>query len=197
MSEAVNKVIDLVKRHEVKGTEKPSNAHRAVGWDEFLNVLTATREFFTSRHRENSMIMLLTVLTIQWQLIARIDDMMRLQTSTILFNSDNPFTIYIKMCWSKNIRTERDSPTQIIFASMDPIVCPLLNLSVMMEVIGTTGGLLFGRSNKTVANLLKQVYKSSLFTAKRPGKLGTHSIRKVLDGAPLSHAPDCSKHTVS
>ena len=187
MSEAANKVIDLVKRHEVKGTGKASNARRAVEWAEFLNVLTAAREFFTSRQRESSMILLLTVLTIQWQLIARIDDMMRLKTSTILFNSDNPFTIYIKMCWSKNIRTERDSPTQIIFAAMDPIVCPLLNLSVMMEALGTVGGMLFGRSNKTAANLLKQVYKSTLFTAQRPGKLGTHSIRK----GPATYAHRC------
>ena len=57
----------------------------------------------------------------------------------------------------------------------------------MMEVTGTSGGLLFGRSKKTAANLLKQVYKSPLFTAKRPGKLGTHSIRK----GPATYAHRC------
>jgi len=125
-SRAANKVIEVVKKHEVQGTGKPSNARRAVEWDEFKNVLAATREFYSSRHREEVMILLLTILTIQWQFIGRIDDMMRLATSTVLFNSDHPFTLYIKMCWSKNIRTERDSPTQILFASMDPAVCPLL-----------------------------------------------------------------------
>ncbi|KAL3772556.1 hypothetical protein ACHAWU_006754 [Discostella pseudostelligera] len=186
-SRAANKVIEVVKKHEVQGTGKPSNARRAVEWDEFKNVLAATREFYSSRHREEVMILLLTILTIQWQFIGRIDDMMRLATSTVLFNSDHPFTLYIKMCWSKNIRTERDSPTQILFASMDPAVCPLLHLAVMMEAVGTAGGLMFGRTNKTAANLLKQVYESPLFTSQKPGKLGTHSIRK----GPATFASRC------
>lgn len=186
-SSAVNKLIDLVKKHEAHKTGKESNARRAVEWEEFENVLTATRQFFSSRGREDAMIILLTILTIQWQFIGRIDDMMRLATSTVLFNSDNPFTLYIKMCWSKNIRTERESPTQIMLAAMNPLVCPLLHLAVMMEAIGTTMGILFGRSNKTAANLLKQVYGSPLFKAKRPGKLGTHSIRK----GPATYAHRC------
>jgi len=53
-----------------------------------------------------------------------------------------------------------------------------LNLAVMMETVGTEGGMLFGRSHKTAANHLKQVYSSSFFSSTRPGKLGTHSMRK-------------------
>ena len=83
------------------------------------------------------------------------------------------------MCWSKNIRTESQSPTQILFAAMDPIVCPLLNVAILMETVGSDAGLMFGRSNKTAANLLKQVYASAFFTLQRPGKLGTHSMRRV------------------
>jgi len=47
-----------------------------------------------------------------------------------------------------------------------------------METVGTEGGMLFGRSHKTAANHLKQVYSSSFFSSTRPGKLGTHSMRK-------------------
>ena len=137
-----------MKKHETRGTGKPSNARRAVEWDEFLNVLVAAREYFSSRHREDSMIILLTVLTVQWQFIARIDDMMRLKTSTVLFNPDHPFTLYLRMCWSKNIRTERECPKQIMVASMNPIVCPLLNLSVMIEVVGTRGEMFLGAQTK-------------------------------------------------
>ena len=175
-SSAVNKVIKKVKRHEVRGTGVPTNARRAVEWQEYLNVLIATRIIFSNK--QTAMIRLLAILTLQWQFIARIDDCMKLSTTTVLLNYSAPFTLYIKMVWSKNIRSERESPTQIMFASMDPIVCPLLNLAVFMETVGTEGGLLFGRSAKTAANFLKQVYSSPLFTSQRPGKLGTHSMRK-------------------
>jgi hypothetical protein len=37
------------------------------------------------------------------------------------------------MRWSKNIRDEREVPTQIIFGFMDPLVCPLLNLASFLE----------------------------------------------------------------
>ncbi len=108
------------------------------------------------------MIFLLAVLTLQWQLIARINNIMQLAMSTLLINYREPFTLHIKMCWSKIFRTERQSPTQILFASMDPIVCPLLNISILMETVGSEGGgLIFGKTNKTAANLLKQVYQSA------------------------------------
>ena len=175
-SSAVNKVIATVKKHEVRGSGVPSNARRAVEWQEYLNVLIATRIIFSNK--QAIMIRLLAMLTLQWQFIARIDDCMKLSTTTVLFNYSAPYTLYIKMVWSKNIRSERESPTQIMFASMDPIICPLLHLAVLMETVGTEGGHLFGRSPKTAANFLKQVYSSSFFTSQRPGKLGTHSMRK-------------------
>ena len=177
-SSAVNKFISKVKKHEVRGTGVASQARRAVEWEEFINVLIATREVFSTPGKERAMIFLLAVLSFQWQLIARIDDIMQLATSTILFNYRDPFTLHIKMCWSKNIRTERQSPTQILFPAMDPIVCPLLNIAILMEMVCSEGGLLFGKTNKTAANLLKQVYGSHFFTSQRPGKLGTHSMRK-------------------
>lgn len=175
-STAVNKLISKVKKHEVRGSGVPSQARRAVEWEEFLDVLIATSEVFATK--ESAMVFLLAVLTLQWQLIARIDDVMQLKTSTILFNYRDPYSLHIKMCWSKNIRTERQSPTQILFAAMDPIVCPLLNIAILMETLGSEGGLIFGRSKQTAAHLLKQVYSSSAFTSQRPGKLGTHSMRK-------------------
>jgi hypothetical protein len=80
---------------------------------------------------------------------------MQLVTTTVPYNYSVLFTLYIKMVWSKNIQMERESPTQIL----------LLNLAVIMETVGTEGGMLFGRSHKTVANHLKQVHSSSFFSS--------------------------------
>ena len=151
-------VLDLVAKHEVGGTGKPSNACRAVEWEWYVNVLMAARDHFLSQHKEQFMIVLLFILTFQWQFIARNDDMMRLVTSTIHFNSSDQFMLHVKNCCSKNIRTERESPTHIMLAAMVPIVCPMLSLAVLMETVGLGAGLLYGRCSKTAANLLKHVY---------------------------------------
>ena len=115
------------------------------------------------------MIRLLALLTLQWHFIGRIDDCMQLATTTVLYNYSTPFTLYIKMVYSKNIQSERESPTQIFLAAMNPLVCCLLNLAVMMETVGTEGGMLFGCSHQTSSNNLKQVYSSSVFSSTRPG----------------------------
>ena len=66
-----------------------------------------------------------------------------------------------------------------MLAAINPLVCPMLNLAVMLETVGAgENGMLFGCSHKTASNNLKQVYSSPFFTSTRPGKLGTHSIRK-------------------
>jgi hypothetical protein len=70
------------------------------------------------------------------------------------------FTLHIKMSWSKNIRTEMQSPTQILLAAIDPIICPLLNLSVFIETFGGHGGLMFDRAKKTTTNLIDEILAS-------------------------------------
>ena len=153
LSRAVHHMIQKVKVHEVRGTGVQSNARRAVEWEEFVNVLVAVREIY-SESKAHSMLMTLSVLTLQWQLIGRIDDIMQLRTSTVLFNVRDSFTLHIKMSWSKNIRTEIQSPTQILIAAMDPIICPLLNLAVFIETFGGHGGLMFDRAKKLPLTLL-------------------------------------------
>ena len=58
------------------------------------------------------------------------------------------------MSWSKNIHTEMQLPTQILLAAMDPIICPLLNLVVFIEMFGSHGGLMFGCTKKLPLTLL-------------------------------------------
>ncbi len=175
-SSAVNNMIRGIALHQVRGTGVKPSARRAFEWVEFVSVLLATRQLFS----ETITSTLLAVMTLQWQLIGRIDDVMKLATSTVLKHTLYPFALNIKMCWSKNIRTEQESPTQILFASMDPLICPLLHLGIFMETVGTqAGGFLFGQSNRNTSGFLKQILKSRFFTPVfQTGKLGTHSIRK-------------------
>jgi hypothetical protein len=176
-SKAVHHMIQKVKVHEVRGTGVKSNARRAVEWEEFVNVLVVVREIY-SESKEYSMLMVPSVLMLQWQLIGRIDDIMQLQTSTVLFNVRDSFTLHIKMSWSKNIRTEMQSPMQLLLTAMDPNICPLLNLTVFIETFGGHGGLMFDRAKKTTTNLIDVILASSNFRAQRAGRVGTHSFRK-------------------
>ena len=85
------------------------------------------------------MYMILAVMSLQWHFIGRIDDIISLVTTTIQHNLRHPFCLQLKMRKSKNIRSERDMPTQIFFASMDPFICPVLNLAVYVDMFGTQG----------------------------------------------------------
>jgi len=67
-SRVVHHMIQKVKVDEVRGTGVQSNAGRAVDWEEFVNVLVVVREIY-SKSKEYSMLMALSVLMLQWQLI--------------------------------------------------------------------------------------------------------------------------------
>ena len=72
-------------------------------------------------------------------------------------------------------------PTQILFASMDPLVCPYLNLAVYVEMFGTggLGGEIFDcKSTRNFTNYLEKLFASPFFKAVREGMVGSHSLRK-------------------
>ena len=123
---------------------------------------------------------LTAVFCLQWQIIGRIDDVIKHAKGSLLFNPREPYTLNVKMTWSKNIREEREAPTQILFGAMDPIVCPLLNIAMWLEGSDYYSLLLFGnhRSNHAVSSLLESIFKNVLFCKIKEGLLGTHSICK-------------------
>ena len=178
-SQAVNELVKLIEKHEVRGTGIATVARRAIEWDEYIMLLIAARQVFSQR--EKIVHLMLAVMTLQWHLIGRIDDVMELVTTTIQKNLRHPFCLQLKMRKSKNIRSERDMPTQIIFGSMDPLVCPLMNLAVYVEKFGTRG---FGRkifdcqSTRGFTNSLDKLFSSSFFVAVKAGFVGSHSLRK-------------------
>ncbi|KAG4044104.1 hypothetical protein PC123_g20444 [Phytophthora cactorum] len=66
-------------------------------------------------------------------MVARIDDMMKLQFGNFSPNAEYASTLLFQMRWSKNIQEERDAPEQIVAGSMDPKMRAILNLAVYIE----------------------------------------------------------------
>ncbi len=111
-----------------------------------------------------------------------IDNIMSLVTTTIQPNLCHPSCLQLKMRKSKYIRSKQDMTTQIFFASMDPLICPVLNLAVYVEMFGTDEGvgrnIFQGNTTKRFVKYLDKLFASNRFQAVRAGKLGTHSLRK-------------------
>ena len=97
MSSAVKKLLDEVGVFEVRGEGVPPNARRPLEWEEFVDTLIAAHQTLSAETKH----LMLAVLTLQWQFIGRIDDMMKLATSTIVKHMQYPFALSLKMCWSK------------------------------------------------------------------------------------------------
>ena len=112
-------------KFEVRQEGVSSQARRPLEWEEFYLLLVLIRHLFAD---SDMWFFLTAVFCLQWQTIGCIDIVMKLAKGLLLFDTHEPSTLYVKMTWSKNIREEREAPTQILFGSMDPIVCPLLNI---------------------------------------------------------------------
>ncbi|ETN10651.1 hypothetical protein PPTG_09758 [Phytophthora nicotianae INRA-310] len=93
-SDAVNKLIKKVKKFEVRREGADSQARRAVEFNEFLNLLQLIRAQWKS---DVSAYMVSSMLTLQWHICARIDDMMKLQFSNFSPNTQYPSTLLLQM----------------------------------------------------------------------------------------------------
>jgi hypothetical protein len=120
----------------------------------------------------------------QWHLIARVDDMMKLRVKDITANLEHPESICVQMRWSKNITEERESPRQIVLGSLDERMCVLLNLAVFIELLNDPCGgdeFLFGNGvdgDRGIRTSLNDVLGSIVLPSLSSGNLGTHSMRK-------------------
>ncbi|RLN49610.1 hypothetical protein BBJ28_00002631, partial [Nothophytophthora sp. Chile5] len=89
-SDAVNKLIKRVKRFEVRREGVSSNARRSIEFDEFINLLSLVR---SEEERGGTRHLVGSALTLQWHIMARIDDMMKLQFSNFMPNPQYPSTL--------------------------------------------------------------------------------------------------------
>ena len=188
-SKEVNECIKSVMKSEVRKQGVNSAARRALEYKEFLNLLTIVRKnaFDEDQTGQGQLkwIRLLSLLTLQWQLIGRMDDMMHLNFSCLTPNIQFPFSLNSRLRWSKNIREEQDVPGQIVVSSNDYKLDPLLNLGIYLEAYGREqsisreDSLYGGESNSyTVRRLFDSVLSNDDFKKLVKGNLGTHSVRK-------------------
>jgi len=75
-SDAVNEVTAKVTKFEVRVEGVASQARCPIKWEEFISILVAIQKFYPGREL---MELMLSVLTLQWQLVGRIDDVMKLR----------------------------------------------------------------------------------------------------------------------
>jgi hypothetical protein len=107
MSKEVNKLIDLIKKLEVRKQGKKSNAKRDMKRAKFkktLQLLQASRGF-ANQYKTT------TMLKLQFHLIARMDDVCNLESSDLREHETfGAFALQTQVAWSKNVNEERDCP---------------------------------------------------------------------------------------
>jgi hypothetical protein len=188
-SKEVNDLIKAVKKKEVRKQGKPSNAKRALDLIEMkqvLNLLESTPE-------ENSLMRYVVTAFVKFliHMIARPDDTAELEFDDIKVNTQFPFALLVKMCWSKNITEERESSEQIILGAMDPLFCVLIALAIHLELwmesgLGYTNDNIFGLESdipvdakKRISGRLKSdIFENPNFIKTKPGPVGIYSLRK-------------------
>ncbi len=81
-SDAFNEVISNIKI-EVRGEGVASQARHPIKWEDFNSILIAIQIFYPDQELKDLM---LSICNLQWQLIGRIDDVMKLDKSSLSFN---------------------------------------------------------------------------------------------------------------
>jgi hypothetical protein len=129
-----------------------------------------------------------SVLTLQWYLIGRIDDMMILKVDCISPNINQPDTASSKIEWSKKITEETESAEQIIIGANDPTLCPQIAIGVYFELLGHFDAshiqptyFLLGdavNGDHLAHNQLDSVWSNTKFNKSKHVKLGTHVVPK-------------------
>lgn len=143
-SSIVNAVINSVKIHETRGEGKEPEEKREFSIHEFLELLALNRndpcltdaaiEDRRSKH-VTGMFMTAALWNLQWQIIGRVDDMVKLSTSEIGVSPHHQFVLTVSMRWSKNIRRRKQISPQIVLGSMEHVLCPLLSLALYAAVL--------------------------------------------------------------
>ena len=84
-----------------------------------------------------------------FHLIARDDDASHIKKENLVVSTQYPWTLTVKLRWSKNVNEPRDCPHQILLGVMDVRYCVLLSMAIFLEYwiesgAGMTSPWLFG-----------------------------------------------------
>ena len=138
--------------------------------DEFLNLLKLLYE-------EKECYLLRFALTLQWHIMGRIDDALKLKFENFVPNLEYPFSMNIKLMWSKNITEEREVPKQIIFGSFDHRICPIIHMAIycfsLENKIFSSKDFIFGQfGDRNLRIILQKIWDKSCFKKLLKGPLG-------------------------
>ena len=123
-------VIKQVKKKEVRKQGNKSLARRALVAQEFEQTVRLLEESDEIKIKY----MVATAAKFQYTMVARVDDTANFKEEDLKPNPQFDFTLLCRMCWSKNVLEERDTPDQILLGSMNVQYCILLALGIYLEV---------------------------------------------------------------
>ena len=185
----VNELIKRVKKKEVRKQGKPSSARKPFTEAEYEEAITRMKGHENVEARLFSS----TIFVFQMCMIARIDDSAKLKTEDIKQNHQHSHcSILTRVCWSKNVHEERDSPDQILIGAQNTCYCILLALGTWLEFWIGLGHFdrtefafgIFGTQDpvhikEKASDFMKNILNDEEFNVGIEGKRGTHSIRKL------------------
>ena len=199
-SQAVNNMINRVKRLEVRGQGVPSQARRPLRMDEYRSLISKLRESddLTTKYGVTAL------MNFQFHMIGRVDDCCGWKKENLAVHDGHPQkACRARLAWSKNVSEERVAPFQFLFGCMDFAFCTILSVGLWMETFYSRPehrdrSFIFGwvdnkyRDNgeidedKTVESAKNKVYRllKPLLKDLAEGlldddnKTGTHSTRK-------------------
>ena len=125
----IKEAIARVEAMETRGQGVKSNTKRMYSTAEWDKVLSLLRDQPDFDHKIKYSLMQLW----SYHLIHHLDDTCHFQVGAPHGNVDFPFTIKTRTKWSKNVKTMRNCPDQILLGSDDTKTCVLLWLAIYLE----------------------------------------------------------------
>ena len=124
----MNDIIKHGQEAEVQKLGKEYSARRPLQPAEFEYTMSVLLKVSDTRQKY----MVSTAATFQFHMMAQVDDTCRFDQRDLKPHPQFAFALQARMCWSKNVREERDAPDQIVMGCMDVRYCVLLALGIYL-----------------------------------------------------------------
>ena len=126
----VNTIVNIVKKCEVQGNGKASQARKLFNEKEFVRIMNILEQSDNVANR----LFCSAVYRYQLAMGARIDDTFKLSKRNIKANTDptlESLSLVTKLCWSKNVMDEQDG-TFIIISILVVIIESVRRLTLLL-----------------------------------------------------------------
>ena len=189
-STAVNNLTNLIRKKEVRGQGKESQARGPFVEAEYEQCISMFEDIDDVQQR----LFTSSIFRYQYNMGGRIDDCSKFESKNLRKNADPDHvnvSIISKLPWSKNVMSEKQAPWQIMFGVAHPKYCALLGLSVWIEwmlgeLIDTDSRFVFAHNGsndpveikRQASSTMKEVLDDPTFDIVLDDKKGTHSMRK-------------------